>query len=195
MKLITLVDEQPVFDPEARAIKQFKAVIARDKDRQKRHALMELAFVHWYCSFDSRYDMYETEEERVEAIKTDVGLAEDWKVDSVISQALVKYADLMQTESMALVDKQREMISKLTTFIEEHEPTKMNKAGSFVFGPDKVQKLIMEMPKMIEALNQAKEIVQKELQDKHGGGNIRNRPLINGFDFENMGADNDSYQI
>lgn len=175
MKLVTIEDEMPVFNPEVRVIVEFNRILMRDKGsegdadgRKKRFALRELAFVHFYCAFDSRFDLYDTEEERIEAIKKAVGLPDDWIKDSLIDDAINRYSDMMKTESMKLVENIRKAIQKLEGFIATHEVTDETNSGTLVFGPDKMQKLIEGTPSMIRALNEAKQIVAKELEDMSG---------------------------
>jgi hypothetical protein len=170
MKLITLEDEMPIFSSEARTIIEFNRILMRDEDRKKKFALKELAFVYFYCSYDNRFELYDTENDRVEAIKASVDLPKDWVIDSIIQDAIKKYSYMMETESMGLVNETRKAIKKLKQFIENVDLESTTKSGSLIFSPKDLQAVIKDMPFMIESLNKAKSIVDKEQEDKLGKG-------------------------
>ena len=185
MNLFEIIDEMPVPSAEARMIKEFNAILNKNKD--KNIALKELAFIYFFCGFDSRFVTYDDPVEKQEKIAIVVGLSEDWKPDIKVQDAIRRYQDLMNTESMRLVVKQREAIKKLEDFIDTYNPSKENKSGALVFDPLKMQSLIQNMPKMIQALNESKLIVQKELSDKFGGKEVKKRSIatsINSNKFE-----------
>lgn len=185
MKLVQLIDEMPYFSEEARTIIQFNRILMRDKGsegdsdgRKKKFALKELAFVYFYCSFDGRFQFYDTEKERIEAIKSVLGLPKEWVIDSVIEDAIKMYSYLTETESMALVKEARRAIKKLKEFIEDVDLNATTKSGTLVFSPKDLQSVIKDMPYTIESLNKAKEIVQKELGDKLGKSDKKVRSLV-----------------
>jgi hypothetical protein len=119
MKLFEIVDEIPVPSAEVRTIKEFNRLITRDRGsegdsqgRKKKRALQELAFVHWYCTFDTRFEnMQETE--RNASIANAVGLPEDWELDSDIRMAIERYSDMLTTESMPFVQSLRKGLNKM----------------------------------------------------------------------------------
>lgn len=187
MKLFKLVDNLPVPSEEALLIKEFKKLITRDRTRDKSLGLKELGFVYYYCSFDTRFDAYRTEEERVEAIKTVLGLKEDWEIDSDLKLALERFSDMMITESLVLVQKMKNGIKKMEDFIDDLDLTERNKSENYVFSAKDLQAVIKEMPNTIRALNEAKSIVEKELQDKFNTSTKTSKSLINRFTQDSTG--------
>lgn len=169
MKLVTLENEMPVFEPEIRTITEFNRILMRDKDRTKKFALKELAFVYFYCVFDSRFDYYSVEKERNDAIKRAVGLEDDWEKDSIINDAINCYTDLMQTESMRLVNKARAAIKKFEEYLEEVDLTERIKDdGGLLHNAKQYRENVNGIAEMIQNLNKAKDIVHKEIEDKFG---------------------------
>ncbi len=185
MRLFELEDEMPVFSPEARTIKEFNAILRRDRGskgdhdgRKKQHALKELSFIHFYCTFDSRFELYETEEERNEAIKVAVGLSEEWQPDDLIVAGIRRYTDMMQTESMGLVKQARSAIKKFEEYLETVDLNERNiKSGTLVHDSKKYRENVNGIPEMIENLNKSKKIVQKELEDLFGKASKKQRSL------------------
>lgn len=169
MRLITLENEMPVFNPEIRMIKEFKAILVRDKDKYKVNANKELAFIHFYCTYDSRFELYDNEEERIEAIITSVGLPEDWEYDSLIKQACTRYTDMMQTRTMKLAKSMRDSITTLENFLANVDLEERNNSGNYVFDAVKYQNTIQKMADTIEAMAKVDEIIDKELSEKISG--------------------------
>lgn len=187
MKLVALVDEMPVFSEEARTIKAFNDIIRRDRGsegdsqgRKKQVAIAELGFIYFYCSFDSRFDLYDTDIERIEAIRITVGLPDTWQVDNIIKEAIKVYTDLMKTESMRLVNKARGAIKKYEDYLESVDLDERTKNDGLVHDAKKYRENVNGVAEMIENLNKAKKLVEKEIEDKIGSGNgkKRDRSLI-----------------
>lgn len=194
MKLFDLVDDLPVPSAEARTIKEFNRLITRDRGsegdaqgRKKKKALKELAFVHWYCTFDSRFEQYDDEKARNEAIINAVGLPEDWEPDADVKLAIERYDDMLVTESMHFVKSLRIGLNKIQQFINEVTMIQIvtNNDGDdyekLSYDPKNLQQIIKEAPKTLVALNEAKKEVEKELQDKFGGNSKKIRAMVNSF--------------
>ena len=195
MKLITLENEMPVFNPEIRMIKEFNRILMRDRGsegdsqgRKKSVALKELAFVYFYCVFDSRFDMYTTDDERNEAIRDAVGLPKEWEIDDIIIDAIKAYDKMMQTESMRLVNKARIAIQKFEDYLEDVDLTERNeKSGSLIHDAKKYRENVNGVAEMIKNLNAAKELVEKEIEDKYGASNKnKRRSLIEDENFHSL---------
>jgi hypothetical protein len=178
MKLFRLVNNLPEASEEALLIKEFKKLISRDRSQSKETGIKELGFVHFYTSFDSRFQMYKSEEERIEAIKTVLGLNEKWKPDSEVRLAIERYSYMMNTESMDLVLNARKAIGKLQDFLDQLDLTERNRTDNYMFSAKDLQSVIKELPNTIRALNDAKSVVEKEIEDKFSTGVINSRSLV-----------------
>ena len=78
----------------------FKKILKRDKSRDKDRALKEMLFIYYYSDIKSDYLIIDSKF-RIEEIKKDIGLPEDWKIDSVIQEAI----DFYEERSLTVVGK------------------------------------------------------------------------------------------
>lgn len=78
----------------------FKKILKRDKSRTKDLALKEMLFIYYYSDIKSDYLIIDSKL-RVQEIRKDVGLPEDWKIDSVIQEAI----DFYEERSLTVVAK------------------------------------------------------------------------------------------
>jgi hypothetical protein len=175
MRLITLENETPVFNPEIRTIKEFSKILMRDKDRNKENALKELSFVHFYCTYDSRFEIYDTEDERIIAIMNAINLPDEWVPDVIIENACERYTDMMKTRTMAMAKVLKESFNKLEEFMDEVSLTETNNSGNLVFDVNKYHKSIQEMTNTIKALKEIDEIIEKEMLEKFSNGNVERK--------------------
>lgn len=82
------------------ALLPFKKVLKRDKSREKDNALKEMLFTYYYCDIKSNYLIMD-HKTRVEEIKKDIGLKDDWKIDSTIQEAM----DFYESRSLTVIGK------------------------------------------------------------------------------------------
>lgn len=181
MELITIGDnELPTFNPAVKEIKEFKVLLQRDKGtknlddiggdhdgRKKLIATKELAFIYFYCSFNSMYEAFNGHE-KVDKIKKDLELPSNWKIDDDIKAAMDKYEELTFTPSKKLIETGRKSIEQLILFLEELDLSERTKTGGMVFTPKNLQDAIKEIPVTIKALNEAEKIIQQEMENLAG---------------------------
>ena len=176
MKLITIVDEMPVFNPEIRTIAVFNKLLVRDKGtkgdhdgRKKSRATKELAFIHFWCVYDSRFESYE-KGEKVDRIKELVDLPSNWKPDNDVKAAAVVYADLTYTPSMGLFKTAQKSLYKLDTFFDkldiDSDSNKTN-SGALVIKPKDVFDMVTAIPNAVRSLIDAENLIEKELDEKN----------------------------
>lgn len=156
MELVKIEDDMPVFNPQIRMIKEFKKLLERDKGtkgdhdgRKKRTATKELAFIYFYCTFDSRFEHFEGEE-KIDKIKEAVDLPTKWKVDDDMKKAIERYTFLMETASIRLYKRTIEALETL-------DPPA---------APLDLQKFVKEMPVTAEAIEKSRRIIFKEQENK-----------------------------
>lgn len=172
MELIKIVDDMPVFNPEVRMIKSFKRLLERDKGskgdhdgRKKLIATKELALIHFYCVYDSRFDSYEGKE-KVNILKEHLDLSNKWKVDEDIKDAIREYRFLKYTPSMSLYKQMINGVKKIEDFIKNVNLEETTKSGGLVFSPEKLDKVIKGLPDTIKSLQTAENLIRKEQEDK-----------------------------
>ncbi len=174
MRLIENSEEGiPRFSPEAKMIEPFRSIIDRDKSKGKDLALRQLAFIHFWCVFDSRYDMYDNTLQKEKRIKDDLGIEDKWNFtsDSLVMQGVNKYKDLTVTRSSRLVEKSDKTLKKLEDFFDnlilDGEENK-NNSGSMIVKPKEVQDFILSLPDTIKAVQESEKLVRKELEEQSG---------------------------
>lgn len=108
--LIILENDIPVFNPAAKLIKEFKAIIERDKGsvgdsqgRKKLQATKELAFVALYVNLKSAYNRNYEEQARVGELVRSLELPHDWRLDDVMKKAMKRYELTQITPSSAMI--------------------------------------------------------------------------------------------
>lgn len=114
MKLFTLENWKVEIAPEALNILDFKDLVKRDKSRTKENAKNELTFIFFFCDSRSDYLYIDDPNERMEAIKTDIGLPKKWKPDEAVAKAMETYLRLSVTIFSTALDDIRVAIRKIT---------------------------------------------------------------------------------
>ena len=69
----------------------FKALLKRDKSRQKEIAFKEVLFIYFYCDIRSDYVYITDNTLRAKEIQKDVGLPPEWKIDKILQEAIDMY--------------------------------------------------------------------------------------------------------
>lgn len=112
--LVILENDLPVFNPEAKLIKEFKFLIERDRgspgDSQGRKKLMatkELAFVALHVSLTSPYNRNYPEKERTSELIRGLELGPDWHLDEHVKKAMKEYEKTQITPSSAMLTSVR----------------------------------------------------------------------------------------
>ena len=78
----------------------FKKILKRDKSRDKDRALKEMLFIYYYCDIKSDYLIIDSKFRKEEIIK-DIGLPDDWKIDSTMQEAI----DFYEERSLTVIGK------------------------------------------------------------------------------------------
>lgn len=187
MKLITIEDDMPVFNPEARTIKEFLYLLTRDKSskgdadgRKKRLATKELAFVHFMGHHNSEFVLTYEESEREEKIKKFIDLPNDWKPDAAVKAAIVVYQEMMETPSVIALRETREALfsaTRLTSMFRRRLENKImvleqdidtaNESGELdkaLTDYNKIIEIAKNIPNQLAAIKILEESVLKETQ-------------------------------
>lgn len=78
----------------------FKKILKSDKSRDKDKAIKEMLFIYYYCDIKSDYLIMEPKT-RINEIKKDIGLNDDWKIDSRMQEAI----DFYEARSLTVIGK------------------------------------------------------------------------------------------
>ena len=170
MKLFQFKDWQLSVDPEVYGLLPFKAILKRDKNRTKDVALKEVIFIFYYSDIKSDYLIISDLNEREKEIKKDIGLPEDWKVDSVIKEAIAFYESRSLTvigklykNALKSVDDMSEYLGTTDVLLRERTTS-----GGTVTTLPMITSAQEKLPKIMQNLKAAEKEVLKEQQELEG---------------------------
>ncbi len=165
MKLFQLDESYNViFEPQVALIKQFAAIIKRDRTKTKTQASKELAFVFFYCDIKSDYMIHTDPKIREQAIKADIQLKDSWKIDKKMEEAIEFYESMSQSVTATILKDSTYVAAKLSGKMREAVDDEDLDIGEM----DKLLNGIKKMPDVINSLQKAEQAVLKEIQEEQG---------------------------
>ncbi len=179
MKLFTLENWKVEIAPEALNILDFKDLVKRDKSRTKENAKNELTFIFFFC--DSRSDylyIVDNDIKRKEIVK-DIGLPSDWKIDSVMQEALDFYNKHSITPIGKLYKSSLKAADDIAKYLEQTDLllNERTDKGSVVTPLNTITASLKAVPGIMKDLKTAhKEVIteQKELEGRTKGSRTLN---------------------
>ena len=96
MKLFVMEGFSVQVDPELRVIKEFRDLIAEDKDRTKKNATDWFAYIYHMVDYKSPYQMYDEKERHIRVLK-DLKMEPGFKPSTRMKAAIKKYRELQVT--------------------------------------------------------------------------------------------------
>lgn len=186
MRLFKEENFQVIIEPELRNIPQFKRIITRDRDRKKRAAFKELAYIYFVYDYKSPYFIY-PETERKMRVRKDLELEPGWMEDSEMKQAIAKYVSFLDTPAIKSLIAIREGLlssAKVIDALRMRIDDALNEAtdddaedpvdiGSVVKSVTQLIELSEKLPKAIDTISDLEEKVKKEQSNDSrikGGG-------------------------
>lgn len=158
---------------EAWGLKPFKAILDRDKSKDKEVATAEMLFIFYWSDIKSNYKTM-NETDRLEELKKDItGLPKGWEPDEVVQAGIDLY-----TKHETVIEKLYRQTAKSASDIGDYlENTKdlLNERdvqGRPVTDINKITMSVQKVPKLMSDLKLAyKEVVkeQKDNEDKKKG--------------------------
>lgn len=185
-----------IISQEARAIKIFKALIARDKHVDKVTAVAELMFIYCMGDYKSSYTNYAEAERQIRIIK-DI-MPTGWKPDELVRECLDFYIEHQKTPSLKALTESKESLLSSTSLLSvlrrmlNSQIDKLNLALSIdeevdegiklqaLENIDSVYKLTKNIPTLITTLEALEEKVKKEQTSNvrvRGGGELNKREM------------------
>lgn len=154
MKIIDLVDSRIIISPEALCISPFAELWQLDKSKDKTLATNQIKYIWFYTDFNSPYYIH-PELDRHNLILNDVIKDKGFEVTNKIKEGINKYRELHITPSMMMLEAANSAIYKMKAYFEN-----VDLAGSDDI--DKVTRAVINFPKMIQAINEAKKQCREE---------------------------------
>ena len=186
MQLFREENFQVIIDPELKVIPQFKRIITRDRDRKKRAAFKELAYIYFAYDYKSPYFIY-PETERKTRVRKDLELEPGWMEDSEMKDAIAKYISFLDSpaikslisiregllSSAKVIDALRIRIDETLADATDQDAEDPVDIGSVVKSVTQLIDLSEKLPKAIDTISDLEEKVKKEQSNESrikGGG-------------------------
>lgn len=169
MKLFELKNWVLHVREEAWGISAFKALLDRDKTKEKEIANKEMLFIYFFCDIKSDYQYLTNEEEREEQIRTDIGLPKNWKVDKTMREAMKVYQntrtviETLYMQSLKSAQDVGNYLANTDALLKERD---MN--GKVVTDIAKITGSLEKVPKIMTMLKAAYKEVLQEQKDNEG---------------------------
>ena len=152
-------------EPEIFLVREFKALIDRDKER----AFKELTYIFLALDYKSIYSQY-TEYERHEEALSDSGITEEMFNDPLFREACRKYRSLQDSnKSIKLLNAARNAADQFVDYFETIiDLNERDQNGKPVFSAEKVMKEMAQLSKVHEQLVALEAQVKQELEVQSG---------------------------
>ena len=168
MKLLKYEGYKLSFEPELLSLRVFKSLHKRDKTKNKERFIQELAFIYFYVDPRSDYQYLVNDKERKNAIIEGEGLPIDFKIDTILQEAIDYYTSFKTTSALlledtrAMIEGYRKKIKSVTTNMESLDIKEIKDLGA----------IIKQLPSLIKDLDEAEKAVTKEMiqNDRVRGG-------------------------
>lgn len=155
MELFQFEKNQVTVYPHTLLIKEFKVIW--DRNKNKDISIQELAYVYYISDYKTIY-LSTPPEERSDIIIDDLGL-KNWKPDTIIEVAVIKYTEIQKTPSMRFLDAQRHALEQLMLYFK-------NIKYQNILKPSELSKSMTDTAKMLESMDKIEERIRKELSSK-----------------------------
>lgn len=162
MKLLKYEGYNLTFEPELLTLKVFKRLHTRDRTKDKSKFIQELGYIYFMCDPRSDYQYITDEDERAKAIIEGEGLPSDWKVDSLLQDAIDYYSIFKPTSALLLEDT-RVAVDKLRQQLREIDLSARDDKNRPVYTLNTVVSTIKQIPSLVKDLDEAEKTLTKEL--------------------------------
>lgn len=174
MKLFEMKDYNLQVSDEAWGLLPFKAILKKDKNRNKETAFKEMLFIYHYIDIRSDYMYIVDNNIRYQEIKKDIGLPDDWKIDNIVKEAIEFYSKMSITPTAKLYKSALKAADDIAKYLEMTDILLAERTdkGSVVTPLSTVTASLKAVPVIMKDLKSAyKELIaeQKELEGRTKG--------------------------
>jgi len=153
-----------VYEPQTLTLKPFAAIFKRDRSEKKTKAVKELSFVYFYCDIKSDYMIHIDNSIRFKAIRADLLLDKNWKIDKVMQEAIDFYNSMSTSITAEILADSRftakTLSNKMKTAVQEDDLS--------IDDMSKLMANITKIPTVVKALQTAEQAVLKEIEEAKG---------------------------
>ena len=189
MKLFEIKEFTLSVTDEAWGIIYFKNILKRDKNRTKETAFKEMLFIYYYTDIRSDYVYIIDNKERCKEIIKDIGLPADWKIDSVITDAINYYNSMSLSPIAKLYKSSLKAADDISKYLESTDELLKERTvnGSVVNTLATITASLKSVPVIMKDLKAAyKEVLveQKEMEGRTKGSRTMSY-FEDGLDYDN----------
>jgi len=170
IKIIDLVDGKIIVAPECLVIEPFKSIWEKDKTKDKTHAFNVIKYTWYYASYKSPFFQH-SNSDRSKLILSHIIKDDKFKVNKELEECVKMYEKINTTPAMKLFRSVQESINKMEEFFMTAEYNEDSIT--------KIQKAIIDMPKMQEAIQAALNNCSKE---QSTGDKVRGEATLGMFE-------------
>lgn len=154
-------------EPELLLVREFKALLDRDKTNHKDKATRELTYIYLAIDWKSPYSQYSEYERHQEALM-DANITEEEFNDPIFREACRKYRNLQDSnKSIKLLEAARNAADQFVDYFETIvDLNERDQNGKPVFQAEKVMKEMAQLNKVHEQLAELEKMVKRELTEQ-----------------------------
>lgn len=149
-------------EPEALLLAPFKAIWDRDKTKDKRVAMQELAYIYFMGDPRSDYQYIVDDEQRSQEIQKGIGMPAKWKVDKVIQRAQEFY-NSFKPASAGLLEDTKIAVNKLRQLLRDIDLEEKDDKGKPVYTLNTITATIKQIPGLVKDLDEAERTLSKDI--------------------------------
>lgn len=172
MKIFQIENGAPVITAEALLIPEFEALYKRDKTKDKSKAVREIAYIYFSTDYQSTYLSY-TKDVREERLCIDFMGDKDYKPDTLVLAAMMKYDQLQQTPTMNFLKAARNAMQATEEYFNSIDYFKLDHTGKPVYKGTEITKMLKDCSGIKDSIDKLIEAVKKEQSNgatQRGGG-------------------------
>lgn len=162
IKLFKFEDYNVTIEPEVLLLAPFKKIWDRDKNKDKRVAMQELAYIYFMGDPRSDYQYIIDEEERTKSIKEGQGMPAKWKPDKAVKDALAFY-NSFKPASAGLLEDTRVAVNKLRQLLRDIDLEAVDDKGKPIYTLNTITATIKQIPGLVKDLDAAERTLAKDI--------------------------------
>lgn len=160
-ELFDIVGGDVVLNPQSLYIKPFRDIWKRDKDPNKEQATNEISYVVFLLHNLSPYNSY-PEEIRDTMVKKDVFGDIDYHIDTVVEEALDKYAEFQNTTNTRLLDSAKKAAEELSNYFRSVNFSMLDERGKPMYSARELASNLSAVGNIIKSLSALEKQVRRE---------------------------------
>lgn len=149
-------------EPEALMLIPFKTLYDRDKNKDKRIALQELAFIYFMEDPRSDYQYLVDSEVRSEEVIQALGMPDGWKPDAAVKRAMEFYSSF-KPMSAGLLEDTRYVVNKLRQELRTMDFNERDDKGKPVHTLQSITATLKQIPGLAKDLDEAERTLSKDI--------------------------------